>query len=109
MTADTDHRRLDETRVRNQPALTSTAGTTWLVMAGVSAALLGTMLLMIDGLQPVGFSAVIIMGVLVVSMVLVRMWVARGRVRLVSLAALYVTLIAVALLATLILAAGAPR
>lgn len=107
MTTDTDHRRFDETRVRNQPALTTTAGTTWVVTAAISAVLLGTMLLMIDGLRPVGFSAVIIMGVLLVSMVLVRLWVAKGRVRLIALAVLYAAMIVVALLATLILAGGA--
>ncbi|UYN84399.1 MAG: hypothetical protein KIT89_04195 [Microcella sp.] len=109
MIIDTDHARLDETKVRNQPALTSTAGTTWVVMAAVSAVLLGAMLLMIDGLRPVGFSAVVIMGVLLVSMVLVRAWVAAGRVRLTALAALYSTMIVVALLATLVLAGGASR
>jgi len=107
MTTDTDDQRLDDTRVRNQPALTTTAGTTWLVMAAISAVLLGTMLIVIDGLGPVGFSAVTIMGVLLVSMVLVRLWVSTGRVRLVALAVLYSAMIVVALLATLILATRA--
>lgn len=107
MTTDTGHARLDETKVRNQPALTSAAGTTWVVMAAVSAVLLGTMLLLIDGVRPVGFSAVVIMGVLLISMVMVRLWVAKGRLRLTALAVLYSTMIAVALLATLVLAVRA--
>lgn len=106
MTIDTDQARYDETRVRNQPALTSTAGTTWVVMAALSAVLLGAMLLMIDGIRPVGFSAVVTMGVLLVSMVMVRLWITKGRVRLIALAALYSAMIVVALLATVILAVG---
>ncbi len=109
MTIDTDQQRIDETKVRNQPALTSTAGTTWVVMATVSAVLLGTMLLLLDGLSAVGFSAVVIMGVLLVSMLIVRLWVAKGRVRLGALAVLYSAMIVVALVATLVLAGGATR
>ncbi len=105
MPDDIEHHSPDATLVRNQPQLTSASGTTWIIVAVISTALLAPMLLIIDGLAPVGFAAVIIMLVLVVSMMVVRVLVRAGRERLIALAGLYATLLAVALIATLVIAA----
>ena len=60
MPDDIEHHSPDATLVRNQPQLTSASGTTWIIVAVISTALLAPMLLIIDGLAPVGFAAVII-------------------------------------------------
>ncbi|MBX9470423.1 hypothetical protein [Microcella sp.] len=105
MPRDITERSIDPTKLRNQPQLTSASGTTWVVVAAVSTVLLAPMLLIIDGLAPVGFAAVVIMVVLLISTILVRVLVRAGRERLIALASLYATLLACALIATLVIAA----
>lgn len=105
----TDPAPRDPTRMRSQAQLTSASGTTWVVVAAVSAVLLGTMLLIGDGFGALGIAACVVLAVLLVSMWQVRALVRERRVRLVVLAVLYATMLVAALGATLAIAAGPAR
>jgi|GEM_PF-3377883 len=99
----------DPTLMREQPQLTSASGTTWVVVAAASAALLGTMLLVVDQFGALGVAASVVLAVLVVSMWQVRTFVRPPRARLLALAALYGVMLAAALAATLAIATGEGR
>lgn len=91
--------RFDGTRMRHQPALTSSQGTTWLVIATITAVLLTVMFLLLAStggwaLPVVGMIAT---ATLLLGMLATRMVVSRGRVRLLTLAGLYATMLTIAL------------
>jgi multisubunit Na+/H+ antiporter MnhB subunit len=95
--------RFDGTRMRHQPALTSSQGTTWLVIATITAVLLTVMFLLLastgDGALPVaGITAT---AALLLAMLITRIVVSRGRARLLTLASLYGAMLVVALALTL--------
>lgn len=94
------------TRVRDQPQLTTESGTTWVVVAAASFGLLGAMLILLGGPTDVTVAACTVMGVLLVSMVIVRMSVRPVRVRLIVLACLYSALLAVSVVATFLAVTG---
>jgi hypothetical protein len=64
----------DPTRVRNQPALTSASGNSWLIIGGLFSIISTAMLLVLSTLPPPGLSfvAVAITIALYVAMVVVR-------------------------------------
>lgn len=97
----------DPTRVRNQPALTTSTGTVWLIVGGLFAAIsLVTLILLIELPPPgVALTAAIAVGALYLAMVATRLLATRHRLRL--LAAEMLLMAAVALGATLIIAANA--
>jgi hypothetical protein len=93
----------DQTRMRNQPALTTSPGTTWLVIAMVTALLLTAMFLVLatTGDTPLPWIGIVATVTLLGAMVGIRIFVPHGRTRLVSLAGLYVAMLVAGVLVTL--------
>ncbi|ARJ05666.1 hypothetical protein DVJ78_10085 [Humibacter sp. BT305] len=81
----------DPTRVTNQPSLTTSTGTIWLVVGGIMAAICVALLAAMLGLQPAGvaFWSLIAIVVLYGGMLEVRLLARPGRVRLTLLAVLF--------------------
>lgn len=98
----------DPTLMRNQAALTSSTGRIWLVVALITAAIEVAVLLPMawTGFPPPGVAAVSVGIVLVtvVAMLVVRLAVPPGRVRLWTLAGLYFVLVVVPLVAVIVIA-----
>jgi len=94
----------DPTWIRNQPALTTSSGLVWLVVGGVMAVIAFALLVAMGSLHPVGYWVAAIVALLYAGMLLVRAWVGRLRLRLGLLAALMLTMAAVALGAVLFIA-----
>ncbi|MEF2978293.1 hypothetical protein [Subtercola sp. YIM 133946] len=96
----------DPTKVTNQPALTTSTGRIWLVMGGLFALISAIVLFFLLPLAPHGLAAVALAVVLLlyVAMVVTQLLTRRGRARLGVLAALMLTIAAVALVSILIIA-----
>lgn len=94
----------DPTWIRNQPSLTTSSGTIWLVVGGLFAAIAFALLVAMGSLHPLGYWAAAIVALLYAGMLVVRAWVGRQRLRLGLLAALMLTIAAVALGAVLFIA-----
>ena len=93
----------DPTKVRNQPALTTSRGLEWLVIGGISAAICVGMLLLQVSTDPfiaVGAAAVVV--ALYAAMVVVRFAVRPLRRRLGTLAGLLVVMLVVTIAALLV-------
>jgi hypothetical protein len=99
----------DPTRVRAQPQLTTASGTVWVVMAAITALLVGGMFvaLWVRLESSVAITGAIIPVALLIGMLVARIAVAPGRLRLGLLAAGYLTMIAVSLVLVLLVTAGA--
>lgn len=94
----------DSNRMRDQPALTTTRGDAWIVIGGITAALLVGMYALLGTVQPViawGTAATVLL--VYAAMVIVRTRGTAGRRRLRSLAALYGAMVALSLVAVLVL------
>jgi len=99
-----DDPRFDPTRVRNQPALTSANGSTWLIVGGLFALISCGVLAFLIPVQPSGLALVsmIVIVALYAAMIVVRFSVHKQRRRLGWLATLMLTIAAVALTTTVI-------
>ena len=95
----------DETKVTNQPALTTSTGRSWLLMGGLFTAIVLAMLIAMTTLPPPGVAlvAAIVVGALYLGMIVVRLTVAPGRRRLALLSAGMLGIAVVALVAALII------
>jgi len=99
----------DPTRVRAQPQLTTASGNVWVVMAAITAVLVGGMFVALwarldSSVALVGAGLAI---ALTLGMLVVRVAVAPGRLRLALLAAAFLTMIAGSLVLALAVTAGA--
>jgi hypothetical protein len=98
----------DPTKMGNQPALTTSSGTVWLVTGAITAVI---SIVLLFSLQQVNSSGIAIAGIVViallyVAMVEVRLLVRGLRLRLILLAIGFGLLTAVALGAVLVIAAS---
>lgn len=99
----------DPMRMRDQPALTTSSGTIWLVIGGLTGAI---SIVLLWSLQQVNSSGIAIAGILAIvllylGMVEVRLLVRRLRVRLMVMAVLFGLLTAAALVSVLVIGASA--
>ncbi len=99
----------DPTRLRDQPALTQSSGLIWLVVGGIFTAIALGVLIALVQLPPPGVAliAAIVVAALYAGMWLVRFVTGPGRRRLGLMAAGMLSIAAVALAATLIVAGSA--
>ncbi|KAB1660042.1 hypothetical protein F8O01_03675 [Pseudoclavibacter chungangensis] len=98
----------ESTRMRDQPALTTSPGTSWIVVAAVTFALCGAVFVLLIPEAPVfGWVAIGVLATLLVAMLVVRYAVRPGPRRLVPLAVLYCSMVGFALIAVLAVGAGA--
>lgn len=97
---------MDPTRQRDQPALTTSSGSVWLIVGGLLAAISLAVLILEAALPPVGVAVTgaILVAALYLGMLLTRWRVRPRRLRLGILAALMIAIAAVALTFTLIVA-----
>src|SRR5687767_7200098 len=96
----------DPTRIRNQPALTTSNGRIWLIVGGLFTVISLAVLIPMTRLEPAGvaLAAAISIGLLYLFMVATRLWVRPGRVRL-ALMAIAMLAIAIIALASVIIVA----
>lgn len=99
----------DPTRVRAQPQLTTASGTVWVVMAAITAVLVGGMFVALWARldSAVALAGAGVVATLTIGMLVVRVAVAPGRLRLAVLAAAFLTMIASSLVLVLAVTAGA--
>ncbi len=97
----------DPTKIRNQPALTTSTGTSWLIIGGLFTAISLGVLIAMTQLPPPGIAlgSAVAVAVLYLAMIAVRFLVPSGRRRLglMSIAMLAIALIA--LVAAIVVAA----
>lgn len=93
----------DPTRIRSQPALTTSSGRIWLVVGGIFAAISLVVLIPMTPMPPPGvaLTAACLVVALYAAMIVTRLIVDRQRLRLGLLAIWMLTMAAVALGATL--------
>ncbi|MDO9398604.1 MAG: hypothetical protein Q7T71_18830 [Herbiconiux sp.] len=101
----------DPTRITNQPSLTTSQGTVWLVVGGLMAAVSVVLLL---ALQRVDSSGIALIGVVAIvllylGMVEVRLLVRALRLRLALMAVCFGLIAAAALVVVVIIGFGASR
>jgi hypothetical protein len=101
-----DRDELDPTRVTNQPALTTSTGRIWLVVGGLLALISVVVLFLLVNLEPRGLATAGIVAVVLLytAMVLVRLWMGAGRLRLGLLAACMIAMALIALVCVLTIA-----
>ncbi|MFF1632852.1 hypothetical protein [Leifsonia sp. NPDC058248] len=98
----------DKTRVTSQPALTVSSGREWLVLGGVLGAISLGVLIPLSALHfDVALVGACLVFLLYVALIIVRVVVRRGRLRLFTMAALFGAMAIVALVCTAIAAAQA--
>jgi hypothetical protein len=94
---------VDPTRVRDQPALTTSRGLSWLILGGLLTLIsLGVLVPMaVLRMPPLGVAgpAAVVVGVLYLCMIIVRFATPPSRLRLALLAIAFVSLFAVVLVA----------
>jgi hypothetical protein len=97
----------DPTRIRNQTALTTSSGRIWLIVGGLFTVIALAVLIPMTALPPqgLGLGAAIVVAVLYLGMVVARLAVRPGRLRLGLMAAAMLGIAAVALTAALVVAA----
>ena len=98
----------DPTKVTNQPALTTSTGRIWLIMGGLFTLIAAIVLFFLIPLSPHGLAAITLAVVVLLyaAMVITQLLTRRGRARLGVLAALMLSIAAVALVSILIIAAS---
>jgi hypothetical protein len=98
----------DPTRMANQPSLTTSQGTVWLVVGGLMAAIAVVLLLALLAIDTQGIAlwAVVVIVLLYLAMVEVRLLVRRLRVRLGLMATCFGAIALVALAAVLTIGIG---
>ncbi|SFN49840.1 hypothetical protein [Mycetocola miduiensis] len=95
----------DPTRVRSQPALTSSTGMIWILLGAILAAVCIGVLLALVALQPViAWVGITLVAVLLVAMVVIRFTVRQGPRRLTAMASFFgamalITLVCVVMIA----------
>jgi hypothetical protein len=96
----------DPTQMRNQPALTASSGRIWLIVGGLFTLIALAVLAPMTALPPrgVALTAAIAVAVLYVGMVVVRLAVPSGRLRLGLMAAAMLLIAAIALIGTFVVA-----
>ncbi len=96
----------DLTKVRNQPALTTSSGRIWLVTGGIFAAVSVIMLFLLRGTEPAGLAeaAIVVDVLLYAGMLLCVAWITRPRLKLGLLATLMLAIAAMSLVAILVIA-----
>ncbi|MGV8968874.1 MAG: hypothetical protein ACOH1J_00340 [Microbacteriaceae bacterium] len=94
---------IDPTLVRNQPALTTSHGSSWLIVGGLFAAIACGVLAFLLPLQPAGLAlgSLIVIALLYLAMIVVRFRVTQQR-RLPWLAALMLSMAVVAVASTIL-------
>ena len=99
----------DPTRIRNQPALTTSTGRIWLIVGGLFTAIALGVLIPMTAFEPrcVALVAVIVDVVLYLAVVGARLFVPPGRRRLGVMAVAMLAIAAVSLVATYIVALAA--
>ena len=99
----------DPTRIRNQPALTTSNGRIWLIVGGLFAAISLAVLVPMTALEPrgVALTAAIIDVVLYLGMLAARLFVRPGRLRLGLMAVAMLAIAAVSLVAVYVVAFAA--
>ncbi|WP_136640981.1 hypothetical protein [Subtercola vilae] len=99
---------LDPTKVTNQPSLTTSTGRMWLIVGGLFALIAAAVLIWVLPFEPHGLAAIALAVVVLLyaGMVITQLVTRRGRLRLGILAALMLTIAAVALVTLLIIAAN---
>jgi len=95
----------DPTLIRNQPSLTTSSGLIWLVVGGLFAAISIVVLAFLVDLQPAGLAlgGIIATVVLYLAMIVVRLVVARPKLRLGLLATAMLLMAAITLVCTLVI------
>ncbi len=89
----------DPTRVRNQPALTTSTGLIWLVLGTLLAAICASVLFALVGLEPVAaWVGLIMVAALYLALVVVRFVVSAGPHRLTALASIFGSMAVVTLI-----------
>jgi hypothetical protein len=98
----------DPTRVRSQPALTSSTGLIWIVLGAVLAAICAGMLLALVPLDPViAWVGLVLVVVLFAAMIAVRFAMRPGRRRLTAMASAFGAMALVTLVCVVIIAGAA--
>ncbi|QYH36218.1 hypothetical protein [Salinibacterium sp. M195] len=97
----------DPTRMRNQPALTTATGSSWLVVGALFAAITIATLVALSALPPLGLATatIAVIAVLYGAMIVVRFVVAARRRRLILMAACFIALAGVGLASVIAIAA----
>ncbi|TBN56644.1 hypothetical protein EYE40_04100 [Glaciihabitans arcticus] len=97
----------DPTKIRNQPALTSSSGAVWLIVGGLFAVISIVVLIPLVMRQPAGLAmgGIVAVVVLYLAMVVIRLRVRPLRRRLGLLAICMLTMAAIGLACTLIVSA----
>ena len=97
----------DPTKVRNQPALTTSHGLEWLVIGGISAVVcIGMLLLQLSTDAAVAIGGAVVVAALYLAMIVVRFAVRRLRVRLAALAVLLGVMLVVTIAALFVVVLG---
>lgn len=100
----------DPTLVRNQPALTTSDGTVWVVVGAITAIVVGLVMWLMALLLPVvGWTGLGLVAALFVAMLVVRAVVGPGRGRLVTLAVLEGAVVLVGLVVVLVVLVAQAR
>jgi len=101
----------DPTRVTNQPSLTTSQGTVWLVVGGLMAAISVVLLLALQQVDSSGIAlaAVVAIVLLYLGMVEVRLLVRGLRLRLALMAVCFGLIAAVALAVVMVIGFGATQ
>lgn len=96
----------DPTPIRNQASLTTSSGRIWLVVGALLTVICGGVLVALGGNPPegLGFGAAVVIGILYLGMIMVRLAVPPGRLRLGLMAAGLIAIAAIALVCTLVIA-----
>jgi O-antigen ligase len=98
----------DPTRVRSQPALTSSTGLIWIVLGSVLAVICAGVLFALVPLQPVtAWVGLVLVVVLFLAMVVIRFAVRVGRRRLTAMASVFGGMALVTLACVVIIAGAA--
>jgi hypothetical protein len=99
----------DPTRIRNQPALTTSGGRIWMIVGGLFTVVALAVLIPMTALPPGGVAlfGVVAVALLFAGMIVVRLTVAPGRARLAGLAVGMLAIAAISLVCAGIVAATA--
>ncbi|WP_411720470.1 hypothetical protein [Mycetocola sp.] len=98
----------DPTRVRSQPALTSSTGLIWILLGAILAAICAGVLLALVPLQPVtAWVGLVLVVVLFTAMIAIRFAVRRGSRRLTAMASVFGAIALVTLVCVVMIAGAA--
>lgn len=99
----------DPTKIRNQPALTTSTGRIWLIVGGLFTAIVVAVLIPMTALEPAGvaLTAIVADVLLYLAIVAARVFCAPGRARLAVMAVALLASAGISLAAVLIVASAA--